>query len=278
MILLLALTAAHAQACDTPTTRDALGAEIGAAELAFAKVDWTALGARADALVEMVPCANARLLPGDLAPVFRIRGWALFAAGDPAAWSWLATASGLQPRHVYDPPLRGPMATAWASAGEKWAEASSAAVALEPADGGELLVNGSPASAAPRTVPWVLQHLGSDGAVRGTWLVQPSGAVPAYPRAPVAPEVVEVVAPVPPPLAVPPPSERHRSRPLAVAGGVSLGLGAVGLGAAHATKQSYKRTGDIGLKGPNAAAGAAGFGLLGLGTALGAVAVVKGEW
>lgn len=264
---------AFAAPCEVPVDRDATSAEVAEAEIALSRVDWRSLTERTTRLTEMLPCVSTRLLATDLAPVFRLRGWALFSAGDPDAHAWLASAYGMQPGFVHDPPLRGPMEAAWNSAEERWTGVETEELAAP--ESVSLVVNGVAQRTAPVGLPWVLQRLDVDGGVERTWLLGAKDELPVFEDAPSAPPTMTAPVTVPEP---PSATIRRRSRGLAVVGLAAGVAGTGGLVGAHLTKQTYKSNGNTALKTPNAIAGATGHALLAVAGGLGTVAVIRGEW
>ncbi|MEZ4316677.1 MAG: hypothetical protein R3F61_04215 [Myxococcota bacterium] len=236
--MLVLTAAALASGCETPFTRQSLGALLADAEVADRALAIDDVLASTAAIRDGLPCAAFRLEAAELASFYRLRGWALFTNEDAGSRPWLATAYGLQPAHPYSPPLPPAMQAEWDAASAAWSQVDP--TPLAPPASGTLVVNGRD-SAAPVGLPWVLQHFGPDGAVRDTWLVAPGDPVPTYEVAapepmvpdPVAPRPVEAPVPVEPVPPVPvegPVSKRRSGAP----GAVLAGVGAVGVGAGAA--------------------------------------------
>jgi len=246
-------------ACPTSLDRSELASRTADADQAFARIEWPALQEQTAALLERLPCAHVPLRSVELAPVYRLHGWALFSNQDDTASAWLAAAHNLAPAHQYDPPLAGPMAAAWN--GATTATDAGPQRTLPQPQSGALLVDGVAVQTLSVARPHVVQLVGSDGGVTSTWLLPPGADAPSYPTgtAPAAPA-----------------EESKRSPALWIAAGGAAALGVGGLVGAAATKTAYARDPTEGLYTANVALAGAGWGLLGVGGVLGGVATVRG--
>lgn len=225
MIAWWAVQLAGATPCTSDLTRGELNERLQEADLALARRELQRTGELADALIERLPCARFTVRPADLAPAFRARGWTLAAEADERADVWLAAAYGLQPRHLFDPPLKALRLEAWERGTSTWQ--TSPTKTLVPPASGELLLNGAADLTYRDGLPWLLQHVDASGSVIGTWLVHPGSPVPPYPALGMEPLDEAPAAP----------SARRHSRRTTVAG---LGIVLLG-GAALAGSQVVQR-------------------------------------
>jgi hypothetical protein len=148
---------------------------------ALAALDKDTLIGAAEAARRAVPCVVDPLSTLEVGAVLRFSGvasWISSPANRASAEPWFRAAQGAEPGYVFPEPVldRGhPLALALADADP----AADPRAPLGPARG-ELRIDGRPAMDAPRTRPFVLQHV-EHGRATVSALVLPGDPLPSWP-------------------------------------------------------------------------------------------------
>lgn len=258
--------------CPDPAGPEALAEALAEGDLAVQALDRGALAHALEDADAALRCQSGPTATATVARWFGLRGILAFVDGQTrSALDAFAAARDLG---GWEPPgsLAGALTQTWTASSEIAVDWSRE---LPVPATGTLAVDGRPSPTAPSNRAFLLQHV--DGAVSG-WILERGAPWPPALTPPATPP-----APRPEPPATPP-IRRHRSVPLAVAGGAGLVVGGALGGVATAWAHRYpeadfadQAAADRWFKKTNVA-GYAAYGLLGVGAAAGAGAVVVGEW
>ncbi len=173
---------AWAEPCDQPvSTVDLLGA-IEVAENAWTMADASGFQSATASMGSLLPCVADPITRGTAARIHRMQGMGRFLARDPEGEeAAFAAARWVQPGWNWPAdlvPVGHPLLKHYVAAdlGDPALETT-----LPPVEGASMF-DGRESLDRPTKWPTVHQHLSDDGAVLGTWWLQPADAIPDYPR------------------------------------------------------------------------------------------------
>lgn len=226
--ILLAIGAALAAPCETPTTTADVVEGLMRADAAFVGMDLGAFEAARQDAHDALRCLDEPLSAVDAAWLHRVEALAAFLTEDaPLARRAFQSSLSIQPAYRLPEriaPAGNPLAVLYEEAGALPASATEALPAPPSVD---LFVDGARSEDRPVERPFVLQGIERRGAVQGTVWLAGADPLPGWAQAPLEP---------PPSLA----KQRRRPHlPLLIAGGTALAAGGASYGAAWAYRGKY---------------------------------------
>ena len=183
-MLSLLMTAALAQepACDEPTDTLQVVSAIERAENAWSMADAKNFNDANRAMATLLPCLEEPLTRSMAARVHRMNGLSHFLNRNDAEMQLsFAAARATAPAFRWPADLVPPDHPVLDGYNAMDTTDLPTEVTLAPKDGSSSY-DGREGLARPTSVPTLHQHLGDDGSVLGTWLLNPGDPLPDYPR------------------------------------------------------------------------------------------------